>query len=286
METKKKIKIPEPKKKITPGYLVLVLVALLWLVICLFPLWTLASGTFSSDDTNLTSAYWPNDIGNGLEKMAYALTTVNVWTSSLDTFIYTALAIVCMLVVCSLAAYEFAFFQFPLKKMLFSLLMGSMMLPLVLYVIPLYRFVFNIGLADTHIGVALPLMASPLSVFIMMQFLEDLPQSFIESARIDGAGHFRIYARIVLPLMRNGLITATVLLFLSAWGTYLWPALVTGQNVQAVSVTIANMFNPRFYVDPRVRFSAMMLAMLPPLMIYLLFQRHVIKGISMSGVKG
>lgn len=276
----------EIKKKITPEYVVLVVLASVWLVICLFPVWTLFSGTFSSDSTNLTAAYWPNDFANGIEKMKYALTTINVWSAMLDTFIYTMISIVGMLFICCLAAYEFSFFRFPLKRVLFGLLMGSMMLPLVLYIIPLYRFVFSIGIADTHIGVALPLMVSPLSVFILMQFMEDLPVSFIESARIDGAGHFRIFSHIVMPLMRNGIITATVLLFLRAWGSYLWPSLVTGQKVQALSVTISNMFNPQFYVDPRVRFSAMLLAMIPPLLIYLLFQRHVIKGISMSGVKG
>ncbi len=274
------------KDKWTVEKAILALLASIWLVICLFPLWLIFSGTFSSDETNLTQAYFPNDFANGFEKIGYALTTIDVWTATVDTIIYTAIAIIGMLIICSLTAYEFTFFNFPLKKLFFSILLASMMLPLVLYVIPLYRFVFSIGLADTYIGVALPIMVSPLSVFIMMQFLEDLPLSFIESARIDGAGHFHIFMRIVLPLMRNGLITAVVLLFLRSWGSYLWPSLTTAQNVQAVSVTISNMFNPQFYVDPRVRFGAMMLAMIPPLLIYLFFQKYVIKGISMSGVKG
>jgi multiple sugar transport system permease protein len=274
------------KKRISVEQAVLVILAALWFVICIFPLWTLFSGTFSSEDTNLTQAFWPNDFANGLSKVKYALNTVNVWGATLDTFIYTMLALVCMLLICSLAAYEFTFFRFPLKNLLFSLMMGSMMLPLMLYVIPLYRLVFTIGFADTYLGVALPIMVSPLSVFIMMQFLEDLPVSFIESARIDGAGHFRIFARIVFPLMRNGIITAVVLLFLRAWSAYLWPSLVTAQKIKPISVTIANLFNPQFYVDTRVRFSAMLLAMIPPLALYLVFQRFVIKGISMSGVKG
>jgi multiple sugar transport system permease protein len=161
-----------------------------------------------------------------------------------------------------------------------------MMLPMILYVIPLYRFVFSMGLSDTIPGVALPFLISPLSVFIMMQFLEDLPIEFIESARIDGAGHFNIYFRIVLPLLRNGLITATVLLFLKVWGSFLWPSLVAADNIQPMSVTIANLLSPQFYVDPRVKIASMLLAMLPPMVIYIFFQRYVIRGISMSGVKG
>ncbi|QQO07715.1 carbohydrate ABC transporter permease [Breznakiella homolactica] len=276
----------KPKKTITLEFVVLVLLASVWFVICLFPLWMIFSGTFSSDSTNLTQAYWPNDFANGLSKIKYALNTINVWRATLDTFIYTMIALAGMLVICSLAAYEFTFFRFPLKKFFFGLMMGTMMLPLTLYVIPLYRMVFKLGLADTYIGVALPIMISPLSVFIMKQFLEDLPLSFIESARIDGAGHFVIFGRIVFPLMRNGIITAVVLLFLKAWSSFLWPSLVTAQNIKPISVTIANLFNPQFYVDTRVRFGAMLLAMIPPLALYLIFQRFVIKGISMSGVKG
>jgi len=264
----------------------MVVLGLAWLMASLFPVWMVFSATFSSDSTNLTSAFVPNDFANGWTKVVEAVTTIKLGSALIDTFVFTTIAIVGMLVTCALAAYEFTFFQFPGKKLLFGTLLGSMMLPLVLYVVPLYRFVFNLGLADSYLGVALPLMVSPLSVFILMQFMEDLPRSFIESAQVDGAGHFRIFFFVVMPLMRNGLITATILLFLNVWGAFLWPSLVTGQRVQALSVTIANMFNPNFYVDPRVRFAAMLLALIPPVLIYIVFQRHVIKGISMSGVKG
>ena len=110
--------------------------------------------------------------------------------------------------------------------------------------------------------------------------------SFIESARIDGAGHFQIYGRIVLPLMRNGILTTVVLMFMKIWGQYLWPALVTGQKIKPISVTISNMLNPNFWIDPRTKIAAMLIAMIPPMTIYLTFQRYVIEGITMSGVKG
>lgn len=265
---------------------VLVVLGALWILVALYPVWMVFSATFSSESTNITTAVVPNDFANGWAKLIEAFTTLNLATVLRDTFIFTAFAIVGMILTCSLAAYEFTFYDFPGKKVLFAILMGSMMLPMVLYVVPLYRFVFNIGLADTYLGVALPLMVSPLSVFILMQFMEDMPRSLIEAARVDGAGHFRVFFSVVLPLMRNGLITATVLLFLAVWGAFLWPSLVTSQDVQALSVGIANLFNPNFYVDPRVRFAAMFLAMIPPLLVYILFQRHIIKGVSMTGVKG
>jgi ABC-type glycerol-3-phosphate transport system permease component len=266
--------------------IVLISLASIWAIISLFPIWTLISVTFSKDTSNLTKTFFPNSLSNGIAKINYALDTINIWKATGDTFLYTALCIIGMLFVCSLAAYEFRFYNFPFKKLLFSMVMVSMMLPFVLYVIPLYRFVFNIGLQDTLLGVALPLMVSPLSLFIMMQFLEDMPIEVIESARIDGAGHFTIYFKIIFPLMRNGLITATVLLFIKVWGLYLWPSLITATEIRSISVAIANLLNPQFYVDPRVKIAAMLIAMIPPMLTYLFFQKYIIKGITMSSVKG
>ena len=161
-----------------------------------------------------------------------------------------------------------------------------MMLPLVLYVIPLYRFVFQIGMADTVWGVSLPMMVAPLAVFMLMQFLEDLPISLIESARIDGAGHFKIFTAIVFPLMRNGVITVTVVMFLRIWGNLLWPSLITANSIKPLSVAISNMLSPNFYVDQRVKIASMLISMLPPAILYLACQKRVIEGMTMSAVKG
>ena len=273
-------------KRIPLEKILLFTLATIWAIICLFPIWHLISATFSSDSSNITTTFFPNDIPNGISKISYALNTANILVAIRDTMIYTVITLIGLVAVSALLAYEFTFYRFPGRNLLYALLMGSMMLPLVLYVIPLYRFVFQIGMSDTLAGVALPMMVSPLAVFILMSFLEDLPLSFIESARIDGAGHFRIFGSIVLPLMRNGLITVTVIMFLRVWGSYLWPSLITGNNIHPLSVAISNMLSPNFYVDARVKIASMLISMLPPALIYLFFQRQVIEGMTMSGVKG
>jgi multiple sugar transport system permease protein len=260
--------------------------ASIWTLVALFPIWVLFSGTFSKNTDDVTQTYFPDSFSNGITKVKEALSTINIGQATIDTFIYTTVTIVGLLIICSLAAYEFSFFKFPGRNALFSLVMVSMMMPMILYVIPLYRMVYKMGLSDTVLGVSLPLMVSALSVFIMMQFLEDLPLSIIESARIDGAGHFRIFGEIVLPLMRNGILTTTVLMFMKTWGQYLWPSLVTAQKIRPISVVIANMLAPNFWVDGRVKLASMLLAMIPPMLIYLVFQRYVIEGVTMSSVKG
>ncbi|HCS76004.1 MAG TPA: carbohydrate ABC transporter permease [Clostridiales bacterium] len=274
------------KKSRVPENAIIYLFACSWLFVCLFPVWIIFSATFSPDNVNMTKVFFPTDFANGISKIYTALTSVNIAKATVDTFLYTILAIIGVLITSSLASYEFTFYNFPFKKLLFAILMGSMMLPLVLYVIPLYRFVFSLGLGDTIWGVALPMMISPLYVFILNQFAEDIPSSFVEAARIDGAGHFHIYFYIFLPVIRNGLITVTVLTFLGSWGTYLWPALISGNSVMPMSRTIANLLSPYFYVDERVRMAAMLIAMIPPLLTFVIFQRYVIEGITMSGIKG
>lgn len=260
--------------------------ASLWLVVCIFPLYNLICVTFSTDSSNLTRTFFPNSFSNGIQKIQFAFDKAGIIKGKVDSTLITAVTIAGMLFVCSLAAYEFAFYHFPLKKILFGALLSSMMLPMALCVVPLYRFVVNAGLADTVPGVSMPLMASALSVFILLQFLEDIPLSLIESARIDGAGHFRVFFSIVFPMMRNAAITVTVLMFLSVWNSYLWPSLAASTNIRPMSVAIASLLNPNFYVDPRVKIAAMLISSIVPLGIYFGFQKYIIDGIAASGVKG
>ncbi len=274
------------KKTTRLSRVIITMVIVIWTVVCLFPLYNMIATTFSSDQSDLTRTFLPNDIPNGLKKLTLAFTTASIGSSTLSTLSYTILTIVGMITICSLVSYELTFFSFPLKKLLYALILASMMFPLVLYVIPLYRFVTTLGLSDTVLGISLPMMVSPLSVFILMQFLEDMPVSFLEAARIDGAGHFNIFFRVVLPLMRNGILTAASLMFVNTWGSYLWPSLMSGAKIQPMSVTIANMLSPQFYIDPRVKIAAMVLSAVPPMVIYLSCQKYVIAGIAMSGVKG
>jgi multiple sugar transport system permease protein len=259
---------------------------IIWSIICLFPLYDLIAVTFSTDQSDITRTLLPNSFSNGITKIGLAFSQATILKATIDSARITLTAIVVMLIVASLAAYELALYRFPLKKVFFSAIMASMMLPFVLYVIPLYRFIASINLGDTIPGISLPLAVSALSVFILIQFLEDMPKSLIESAHIDGIGHFRIFRSIVFPLMSNALITVTVLMFMSVWSTFLWPSLVASLKIRPMSVAIANLLDPRFYTDERVKIAAMLISSIVPLTIYGFFQRYIIQGIAASGVKG
>ena len=163
--------------------------ALFWLVVCLLPFTQLISVTFSTADRGIVSTFYPNSLSSGIENIKQALLQTNMSPSTLQTLIYVSVTIVGMLIVSSLAAYELACFKFPGRDVIFMLILSSMMLPMITYIIPLYRFVYNLGWSDTLIGLAIPSIPSAFAVFIIRQFLESMPHELIEAGEIDGAGH-------------------------------------------------------------------------------------------------
>ena len=149
--------------------------ALLWLVVCLLPFTQLISVTFSTADRGIVSTFYPNSLASGIEKIKQALIQTNMIPSTVQTLLYVSATIVGMLLVSSLAAYELACFKFPGRDVIFMLILSSMMLPMITYIIPLYRFVYNLGWSDTLIGLAIPSIPSAFAVFIIKQFLERMP---------------------------------------------------------------------------------------------------------------
>ena len=161
-----------------------------------------------------------------------------------------------------------------------------MMLPMITYIIPLYRFVYNLGWSDTLIGLAIPSIPSAFAVFIIKQFLESIPRELVEAAEIDGAGHLTVFLRVVLPLMATPLLTVTVIQFMQVWGSFLWPTLVAGTNWKPVSVLVSGLLGDGSWLEGRVKIAAMLISGLPPVLVYLFFQKYIVEGIATSGLKG
>lgn len=261
-------------------------VALFWLVVCLLPLTQLISVTFSTSDRGMVSTFFPNSLTAGIENIRAALEQTGLAPSILQTLLYVSVTIVGMLFVSSLAAYELACFRFPGQNAIFVLILSSMMLPMITYIIPLYRFVYNLGWSDTLIGLAIPSIPSAFAVFIIKQFLESIPRELVEAAEIDGAGHLTVFLRVVLPLMATPLLTVTVIQFMQVWGSFLWPTLVAGTNWKPVSVLVSGLLGDGSWLEGRVKIAAMLISGLPPVLVYLFFQKYIVEGIATSGLKG
>lgn len=274
-------------KPSSPGTRIFIwVVALLWLVVCLLPFTQLISVTFSTPDRGMVSTFFPNSFSAGVGNIRDALEQTGLTASILQTLVYVSVTIVGMLLVSSLAAYELACFRFPGHNVIFVVILSSMMLPMITYIIPLYRFVFNLGWSDTLIGLAIPSIPSAFAVFIIKQFLESIPRELVEAAEIDGAGHFTVFLRVVLPLMATPLLTVTVIQFMQVWGSFLWPTLVAGTNWKPVSVLVSGLLGDGSWLEGRVKIAAMLISGLPPVLVYLFFQKYIVEGIATSGLKG
>ncbi len=137
-----------------------------------------------------------------------------------------------------MAAYEFAQYEFPGKNFLFILALSALMVPFVVTLIPTYRIVAELRWLNSIQGLAIPGMASAFALFLLRQFMENLPKDLLDAARVDGATHFGVYRFVALPLSSNGLVTMGVLGFMFAWGNFIWP-LVINSKAQWYTVSLA-----------------------------------------------
>jgi len=155
-----------------------------------------------------------------------------------NSAIVAVLVTVGNLLFCSLLGYALAKLNFPGRKALFLIVLGMLMVPGMVLFVPQFVLVSNLGLANSYAGLVLPFLAGPFGVFLMRQFLLSIPDDLIEAARVDGAGEWRIFWRIVLPLCRPALATLGILTFLASWNNFLWP-LVVAQNQDRYTLPVA-----------------------------------------------
>lgn len=206
----------------------------------------------------------------------------------LNSVIQSGLIVIFQVVLSVFAAYAFSFIEFPGRDLTFYLIIGSLMIPFQLTFIPNFVLVSQWGLANTYAGLVLPFLASAFGVFLLRQFFMTLPKDLYDSAIIDGAGHMTFLWRVVVPLSKGSISAFGIFAFLSAWSQYLWPLIITNEtNMRTVQIGI------RFFLANQERgtnWGALMagavIVMLPTLLIFLVANRQLVKGIAMTGLKG
>jgi multiple sugar transport system permease protein len=152
--------------------------------------------------------------------------------------------------------------------------------------VPQFVLVSNMGLANSYAGLVLPFLAGPFGVFLMRQFLLSIPDDLIEAARVDGAGEWRIFWRIVLPLCRPALATLGILTFLSSWNNFLWPLVVaTTEDKYTLPVALALYSVGQNRTDFGLLLAGAVVVVLPVLIVFLILQRHFLRGIATTGLK-
>jgi len=180
-----------------------------------------------------------------------------------------------------LSAYAIVFFRFPLRMVFFWLIFITLMLPVEVRILPTYQVMVSLGLIDTYTGLTLPLMASATGTLLFRQFFLTIPGELVEAARVDGAGPFRFFKDILLPLSRTNIAALFVILFIYGWTQYLWPLLVTNRNeMNTIVIALRKMIS---FADADTQWHLVMvttmLAILPPILVVVAMQRLFVRGL-------
>ncbi|WP_334076879.1 carbohydrate ABC transporter permease [Paenibacillus sanfengchensis] len=185
----------------------------------------------------------------------------------------------------SLAGYIFAKHQFKGKKLLFILILATMMIPFQVLMIPTYLITAELGLVNHLMAIVLPNLVSSYGVFLAKQFIEEIPQELLEAARMDGAGEFRLMFRIISPLILPMLSALGIFTFMNSWNNYLWPLIVLNDESKMTVPLALVYFNGTHQVNYNVVMSAAVLITVPVIIVFLIFQKQFIKGLTMTGMK-
>jgi len=264
-------------------------IALLIAVITIFPIWWMVNVVFSlpGEPVSINPRLWPTSLSAGLDKIEMIFTQTGYLRAYGISLAYALLTILGVLFIGSLAAFEFALFDFPAKRLIFGIVMLSLMVPTAVTIIPTYLLTSELGWLNSMQGLVVPGLASAFGLFMLVQFMRAIPPDMIEAARLDGAGHFQIYWHVALPLCRNALITLAILTFMQTWGNYMWPLIITTSPEMYTVGQVVGLFNaPLSHQTVDVVMTANLLAAVPPLLFFLIFQRKIVEGIAMSGTKG
>jgi multiple sugar transport system permease protein len=184
-----------------------------------------------------------------------------------------------------LAAYAFARLRFPGRDALFSVYLATLMVPNVVTLVPLYTIMRELHLTNTYWAIFLPYtLGTPYTIFLMRQYFMSLPADVFAAARVDGASEWRILTRLVIPMGRPIIVTATLIAFVFGWNNFLWPLIVTDTNSQQVlTVSIASL-QSAFSEQWNLVLAASLVALVPLLAIFTIFQKQIVRSIQLSGV--
>ena len=190
------------------------------------------------------------------------------------------------LITCSLGGFAFSRLRFPGRDKVFFLYLATLMIPGTVLTIPIYLLLRAYHLLDTYQGVILPGLFSAYGTFLLRQFFMTIPTDLEDAARIDGAGSFGVYSRIILPLSGPALAALATFVFIGSWNDFFWPSIVlTDPDRLTLPVGLA-LFNDLYFIEYGRLMAGSMITIVPAILVYLVFQKFITKGIVMTGIKG
>ena len=262
----------------------LLLITILGALVMFFPfLWSFVTSISPGTGLSSTPRFFPENPSWAayltlFEKMKFARVVTNSVILAVST---TAI----QLTTSSLAAYVFSRMPFKGRGLVFAGYLATMMIPMQVLMVPLFAQMRDFGLVNNYLGVLLPSMASAFGIFLIRQAFNAVPRELDEAARLDGAGHFRIFSRILLPLVTPSLATFAVFSFMSSWNGFLWPLVILrSAEMKTLPLALADL-QGQYVVQWDVMMAGSIISILPMLAIYIFAQKYVIQGVANTGLK-
>jgi len=261
-------------------------IVLIAAVISLFPLYWMIVGSLK----NMKNMY---DVANNIlptdmtvENYAKLFSTANVSRWLLNSFTIAAVGTAAVILTNTMAGYALAKKRFCGRQLFFWLVMATLMLPRQVLIVPMYIHMSNLNLLNTVLGLCLPTIGWPIGIFLIRQFMMSLPDAVLESARIDGAGEFRIFFGIVVPLAKPGIASLAIFTFMNIWNDYLWQSIaISKSEMVTMPLGVAQMQQFKV-IDYGMMFAGATMAALPMLTVFLVFQKYFTKGLTAGSIKG
>ena len=274
-------------KRTTVGSVVLELVSILLAMIIFLPILWMACVSLKTDEASMPSAFQyfvpPFTVQNYTDVLTGRPQVVR-WV--LNSFGVAAIVTVLTTLLCAMASYAMAKLKFRYSKAMYIYFLIGLMVPGEATIVSLFVLANKLGMIDTYWGLILPSLAGSMNIIIMTSFLRGLPDDLIEAARIDGAGELSTFVNVILPLARTVMVTVSIFTFIGNWNSYLWPYLCAmSEDMFTLPVGIPT-FISQFSVDKTVPMTVNMIASIPILVFFIIFEKQIVKGITLAGIKG
>ena len=272
----------------------------IWTFIMIAPFgWTVLTALKTESQTRAFPPQWiPNPVI--MSNFSTALSSANFGRYFVNSVIVTGATVILCVFLSSLTGYALARLRFPGRQFFYFLMLGTLMVPGQVTMIPVYIIMKHIpliggndilgqggtGWLNTYPGLIIPGVASAFGIFLMRQFMQSLPAELEEAARIDGCSEFGIFWRIILPQCTPALIALGLFTFVASWNDFLWPLIVTNTDEMKTVQLGLGVFRGYFRIQWKLLMAAVVVISLPPIIVFVIGQRHFVKGVSFSGLKG
>ncbi|QUH01833.1 carbohydrate ABC transporter permease [Saccharopolyspora erythraea] len=256
-----------------------------------YPLAWMLGASFRDDAAIADPGIWPGEhfTVDGYVEGWQGVSGVSFGRFMLNSLLVTALCVVANLVACSVTAYAFARINFRLRKMWFVIMLGTLMLPHHVILVPQYVLFRELGWVDTYLPLVIPklLATDTFFIFLLVQFFRTIPRELDEAARLDGCGHLGIFVRIILPLTKPALATTAIFTFIYSWNDFFTPLIyLNDPELYTVPLALRSFIDTTSNSAFGALFAMSILSLLPVLGIFIAFQRLLVEGISTTGLRG